>query len=143
LQRDDLLRAYFGGPAWFAARSAVLGLAAAATSHLRSDESEKARSVPHEGCRARIPGRSTMTLGPAPGGKTGSEPGERVLRSDRETAWSADGRCGGRALLQRLQRQPDGGVELGIAARCPVVRRDLFEAGQRESADGELRRGRR
>ncbi len=34
------------------------------------------------------------------------------------------GGCGGRALLQRLQRQPDGGVELGIAARCPVVRCD-------------------
>jgi hypothetical protein len=38
---------------------------------------------------------------------------------------SDGGRSGGRALLQRLQRQPDGGVELGIAARGPVVRRDF------------------
>src|SRR6266566_9748705 len=41
-----------------------------------------------------------------------------------EIVWSEGGRCGGRALLQRLQREPDGGVELGIAARGPVVRRD-------------------
>jgi hypothetical protein len=52
----------------------------------------------------------------------------RALRtlagSDREVAWSDGGRSGGRALIQRLQRQPDGGVELRIAARGPVVRRD-------------------
>jgi hypothetical protein len=108
LQRDDLLRAYPGYPAWFAERSAVLGLAAAATSHLRSDESEKARvSTPHEGCQARIPGRSTMASGSALGERTGSDPGKRVLRGDRETAWSDGGRGGGRALLQRLQHSND------------------------------------
>ena len=47
-----------------------------------------------------------------------------MLGSDREIVWSDGGRSGGHALLQRLQRQPDGGVELGIAARGPVVRRD-------------------
>ena len=41
-----------------------------------------------------------------------------------EATWSGGGRSGGRALLQRLQRQPDGGVKLGIAPRGPVVRRD-------------------
>src|SRR2546428_196167 len=76
------------------------------------------------GLSGKNPGKSTMTLAPAPGERTGTEPGERVLGSDREIAWSDGGGSGGRALLQRLQREPDGGVDLGIAARGPVVRRD-------------------
>src|SRR5512135_936321 len=68
-----------------------------------------------------------MTFAPAPGERTGSEPGERMLRSDREIAWSDGGRSGGQALLQRLQRQPDGGVDLGVAARCrPYPRTTTF-----------------
>jgi hypothetical protein len=70
------------------------------------------------------PGKKHDDVDPAPGARTGNEPGEHVLRSDREITWSDGGRSSGRALLQRLQRQPDGGVELGIAPRCPVVRRD-------------------